>query len=120
MTPCCDTCQLDLRPGEAHDSETWEREGVLRCIPCAREFAQIRQFIDGPGAFDALEDALASPLAAEIDARMVRYPMPNGKHLVITSVPGNRSQPFQEAWLRAASADEPTTVRIHSRSRPHG
>lgn len=66
MTPACDTCQLDFRPGEAHDAETWEREGSLRCIPCAREFAQIRQFLDGPGVFDALDAALASPLAVEL------------------------------------------------------
>lgn len=107
MTPTCDTCQLDLRPGEAHDSETWEREGVLRCIPCAREFAQIRRMVDITDAYRAvddfwraLDDALASPLAAEIDARIALYPPPGGRAvLMLTSTP---------------------PLTIHSRSRPHG
>lgn len=107
MTPACDTCQLDFRPGEDHDAETWEREAVLRCIPCAREFAQIREFMDITDAYRAvddfwraIDDALASPLAAEIDARVLRFPPRGGsKPLVLTSTP---------------------PLTIHSRSRPHG
>jgi hypothetical protein len=51
MTPCCDTCQLDFRPGEEADMETWERDGVARCIPCASEYAALRRLVDenGPG-----------------------------------------------------------------------
>jgi hypothetical protein len=107
MTPACDTCQLDMRPDEDHDAETWEPEAVLRCIPCAREFAQKRRMMEVTDAYRAiddfwrsLDDALASPLAGEIDARIALYPPPGGRaQLMLTSTP---------------------PLTIHSRSRPNG
>lgn len=131
MTPTCDTCQLDFRPGEEADMETWEREGVARCRKCAREFAEIRRFLDAsylPLAPDdfwrALDDALASPLAADIDARCSFYPPRAGNVVMITSTPGIGDGWFADRFIpgpvQIGPGYFPGGVTIHSRSRPHG
>jgi hypothetical protein len=132
MTPSCDTCQLDFRPGEEADMETWERDGVARCGPCAREFAQIRRFVDITDAYRAiddfwraLDDALASPLAAEIDARCSRYPPPGGRaSLMLTSTPPTREQSafsgFVPGPVTFAGIDFPRGFHVRHRSRPNG
>lgn len=126
MTPACDTCQIDFRPGEEADMETWERDGVARCRPCAREFAQVRLFVDATDAFRAvddfwraLDDALASPLAAEIDARADLYPPKSGNAVLLGITPTLNESPFNRAWMHALHpTSQPLT--LHSRSRPHG
>lgn len=134
MTPSCDTCQLDFRPGEEADMETWERDGIARCRACAREFAAITRMMDTmpgflPLAADdfwrALDDALASPLAADIDARLALYPPRDGAPpVMLISTPGLGdgwvAERFIPGPVQIGPGYFPGGVTIHSRSRPHG
>lgn len=92
--------------------ETWEREGIARCRACAREFAQIQRmaedwfaacdFLLEPTAEEfwrALDDAMASPLAADIDARCSLYPPNGGNVVMLTSTPGISDGWFAERFI---------------------
>lgn len=116
MTPSCDTCQLDFRPGEEADMETWERDGVARCRACAREFAALWQWMD-----HALDAALAFIGPADLG------PLPDGFHSG-GIVSGGRevrvgefgAECFIPGPVQVGSGYFPGGVTIHSRSRPHG
>lgn len=115
MTPCCDACQLDFRPGEEADMEAWERDGVARCRQCAAEFAVMGRLIDG-----AIDTALALFGSADLGA------MPGG--FAGGVVTGDReyrpgeigSERFIPGPVHIGGGYFPGGVTIHSRSRPHG